>query len=75
MATENFVIDAPEGVNLVSASFPRCPINMTLFTLRDAIMQALYHTGSGLSFRLPGVYVATGKHHSREVPSELALVT
>ena len=30
--------ETPQGVNLVSASLPRCPISMTLLTLRDAIL-------------------------------------
>src|SRR5689334_19612542 len=38
VASVKFVTDAPDGVNLVSASFPRCPIKMTLLTLRDAIL-------------------------------------
>ena len=32
-----FVTATPLGVNLVSASLPRCPSKITLLTLRDAI--------------------------------------
>jgi hypothetical protein len=34
----------PLGVNLVSASLPRCPKRMTLLTLRDAMYPELYHS-------------------------------
>ena len=37
------VTGAPEGVNFVSASRPKLPIKMTLFTLREAIITELYH--------------------------------
>src|SRR5580698_7490555 len=49
VATENLVTATPAGVNLVSASLPRCPTRITLLTLRDAIIHALYHTNSCLS--------------------------
>src|SRR5580704_4869305 len=51
VATENLVTATPAGVNLVSASRPRCPTRITLLTLRDAIIHALYHTNSCLSRR------------------------
>src|ERR1039458_3737533 len=38
VARENLEIEIPLGVNLVSASLPRCPIRMTLLTLFDAIL-------------------------------------
>src|SRR5882672_6467529 len=37
VAIENVATDVPFGVNLDSASLPRFPIRITLFTLRDAI--------------------------------------
>ena len=37
VATENRVAAAPDGVNFVSASRPKCPIRITLLTLREAI--------------------------------------
>src|ERR1035437_6332263 len=48
VARENLEIEIPLGVNLVSASLPRCPIRMTLLTLRDAILSCtVAHTGGG----------------------------
>src|SRR2546426_11744829 len=37
VAIDNVATDVPFGVNLDSASLPRFPIRITLFTLRDAI--------------------------------------
>src|SRR6204780_3490569 len=51
VATENLVTATPAGVNLVSASRPKCPTRITLLTLRDAIIHALYHRNSCLTHR------------------------
>src|SRR5262245_4339663 len=38
VAIEKVDLEIPLGVNLVSASFPRCPSRITLLTLRDAMV-------------------------------------
>ena len=44
VAIENVATDVPFGVNLDSASLPRRPTKITLLTLRDAILHAMYHS-------------------------------
>src|ERR1700741_1885197 len=54
--------ETPLGVNLVSASLPRCPIRMTLLTLRDAILSCTV-THPAASDRAS----STGKYGDTEV--------
>src|SRR4029079_2062825 len=44
VASEKLVTEVPEGVNLVSASLPKCPSRITLLTLLPAmVIRTLTH--------------------------------
>src|ERR1022692_4750012 len=47
VANENFESDMPLGVNLVSASLPRCPISITLLMLFAILSCTVSHHAGG----------------------------